>query len=69
MYTTFIDCLCLVKVQVPIWKNGDCLNALGKNVFETSLCAGGREKAADACQVKRFDESLAWFSVIGALYE
>ena len=41
----------LREVTVPIWSNDDCLAAIGKNVFETTLCAGGRNKSADACQV------------------
>lgn len=39
------------EVTVPIWSNDACLKAIGRNVFETTLCAGGRNKSADACQV------------------
>ena len=41
----------LREVEVPIWNNQACLEAIGKNVFNTTLCAGGRIKSADACQV------------------
>lgn len=41
----------LREVEVPIWNNQACLQAIGKNVFNTTLCAGGRIKSADACQV------------------
>nr|CAH0107143.1 unnamed protein product [Daphnia galeata] len=40
----------LREVEVPIWNNQACLEAIGKNVFDTTLCAGGRIKSADACQ-------------------
>ncbi|KZS13284.1 putative Clip-domain serine protease [Daphnia magna] len=40
----------LREVEVPIWNNQACLQAIGKNVFNTTLCAGGRIKSADACQ-------------------
>ncbi|XP_046651923.1 proclotting enzyme-like [Daphnia pulicaria] len=40
----------LREVEVPIWNNQACLDAIGKNVFDTTLCAGGRIKSADACQ-------------------
>jgi hypothetical protein len=42
----------LREVEVPIWNNQACLEAIGKNVFDTTLCAGGRIKSADACQVR-----------------
>ena len=42
----------LLEVSVPVWNNDACFTALGKNIFNSTLCAGGREKPADACQVK-----------------
>ena len=43
----------LREVRVPIWNNEDCQKAIGRNVFNSTLCAGGTRKPADACQVLR----------------
>jgi len=48
----------LKEVRVPIWKNQDCQKAIGRNVFNSTLCAGGTRKPADACQVLTANKSL-----------
>lgn len=40
----------LNKVQVPVWSNEECTEALGVSFLDTSMCAGNPEGGKDACQ-------------------